>query len=386
MNILGRKQLTTLITHEADVCVSMFMPTHRSGRAQQQDPIRLKNLVSEAREKLGAYGLTEAHADELLRPIESLRGDDVFWAHREDGLAVFVAPGFFRWYRLPLILETDVRVNARFCIGPLIPLLNGNSRFFVLALSQDNAQLFEATRYRIRELDLDAALATVKQAAAIHEQEHSLQFRTLGAVTAGKGPALFHGHGGASDVSKQDVLKYFQAIDRAVSKLLRGEGAPLVLACVGYLASIYESANSYSRLISGKVPGNPDIWTEEELRDRAWELAAPILNQRRDQALERFDKEFGTDKVVTDTRKVVLAANEGRVETLFLEKDRQVWGNIDRNLGAVYVRDAGEKDGEELLEFAAAQTLIHGGRVYSLDCGRSPARESPAAALLRYSA
>jgi hypothetical protein len=342
--------------------------------------------VSEAHEQLAAHGLDDEEANELLEPVESLRDDDEFWTHRQDGLAIFAAQGFIRKYRVPLILESSVRVNSRFRVRPLIQLLNGNSRFFVLAISQDSAQLFEATRYSIRDLQLDAALATVKQAVASHDEEQALQFRTHGAVAAGKGPAMYHGHGGASDVSKQDILKYFQAVDRAVSKRLRGEDAPLVLACVGYLAPIYESTNSYSALIKGKIPGSPGIWNEDELRDRAWDLASPILSQRRDQALERFNQAVGTDKVSNEIRELVLAASDGRLETLFLEKNRQLWGNVDSKLRAVHTREEKQQGDEELLDFAAAHTLMHGGRVYSLDRNKMPTDESPAAALLRYSA
>ena len=386
MSILSREQLTTLVTHEAEACVSIFMPTHRAGRARQQDPIRLKNLLSEAREKLATHDLDDDQANKLLEPVEAIRDDNEFWTQRQDGLALFAAQDFFREYRVPLILEASVRVNSRFRIRPLIQLLNGNARFFVLAISQDSARLFEATRYSIRDLHLDAGLATVKQAAASHDEEQTLQFRTHGAVAAGKGPALYHGHGGPSDVSKQDILKYFQAVDRAVSKFLQGEDAPLVLACVGYLASIYESANSYSGLIKGKIPGSPDIWDVDELRDRAWELASPVLSQRRNQALERFNRAAGTDKVTDETRDVVLAASEGRVEALFLEKKRQLWGNVDRNLRAVHIRNEKQQGDEELFDFAAAHTLMHCGRVYSLDRDQMPTDESPAAALLRYSA
>jgi hypothetical protein len=38
-------------------CVSLFMPTHRSGRDTEQDPIRFKNLIREVEESLTAKGL-----------------------------------------------------------------------------------------------------------------------------------------------------------------------------------------------------------------------------------------------------------------------------------------------------------------------------------------
>ena len=47
MDIFTRENLTNLSGDMGSPCVSIYMPTHRVGREMQQDPIRLKNLLSE---------------------------------------------------------------------------------------------------------------------------------------------------------------------------------------------------------------------------------------------------------------------------------------------------------------------------------------------------
>ena len=42
MDILKQKDLQQLLETSEELCVSMYMPTHRVGREQQQDPIRFK--------------------------------------------------------------------------------------------------------------------------------------------------------------------------------------------------------------------------------------------------------------------------------------------------------------------------------------------------------
>lgn len=383
MTIINRQALSELISHEADHCVSLFMPTHKAGRECQQDPILLKNLVTRGQEQLMERGLSSNVASVHLQAAESLINDADFWRTRQDGLAVYCSDGFFRIFRLPLQVEAQVFVNNRFYVRPIMQLLHDNARFFVLALSQDHAQLFEATRYRIRDLELESILATTQQADNYRSERQSLQFRTIAKEGVGKGPAMFHGHGGTGDVDKQDILKYFKAVDRAVTNVLHDDHAPLVMACVGYLASLYEATNSYSGLIKGKVPGYPHKWHEDELRDRAWEMASPILSTHREQALGRWENLAGTDRVVSEIRDVVLAAGDGRIETLFLKTGEELWGDVDPGLRAVQPNAADETSGDELLDYSAAHTLMHGGSVYSLEPDQFPG-EGVMAAVLRY--
>ena len=45
MDILHPTDLQALIEITNEWCISLYMPTHRFGREQQQDPIRLKEPV-----------------------------------------------------------------------------------------------------------------------------------------------------------------------------------------------------------------------------------------------------------------------------------------------------------------------------------------------------
>ena len=48
MDILTRAELEQLMHREQQWCVSIYMPTHRTGSETQQDPLWLKNLLGEA--------------------------------------------------------------------------------------------------------------------------------------------------------------------------------------------------------------------------------------------------------------------------------------------------------------------------------------------------
>ncbi|REJ70062.1 MAG: hypothetical protein DWQ31_02270 [Planctomycetota bacterium] len=368
---------------EGDFFVSLYMPTHRTGREQRQDPLRLKNLLRRAEEKLLTMGLSSRESQVLLKPVRAIRNDEDLWRNMSDGLAIFCTKGLIRLYRLPMRLEEEVVVNRRrFYLKPLLPMLQSNGRYFILALDQEKATLYEATRFSIREIPLPEISQT-----AIDDQDQTLQYHSHRVPAMGKGStseAVFHGHGGAEDRKKDDVDRFFRVVDSAVRSVLRNEQAPMVLACVGYLAPIYASANSYPQLIQGKVPGSPDRWAPDELRDRAWHFVEPKFQKDLDKALERLERARGTDLVLDDLNVLISAANEGRIDTLFVAEDRQEWGSFDDGRPATHVAQNGNSGEVELLDYLATETLLNSGSVFAMPAESLPSADQPAAALLRY--
>jgi len=355
----------------------MFIPTHRTGHEQQQDQIRLKNLLAQAEKELLVDQSILPKIEPLLEPVEELLADATFWRHQSDGLAIFRSLDWFRHYRLPLRFTEQLVVNDHFHVRPLLPLLHIGGRFFVLALSQDSVRLFEATRDSIHEI----ALPEIAR-AEVDGNETSLQLHSQRrGARAASDESIYHGHGGGEDRTKTDTLNFFHRVNAAVRRVLDGEDAPLVLACVGYLAPIYDAANTYKGLIKAKVPGNPETWTDDELCDSAWKLVEPHFQQQQRASLDAVQQAAGNGHVLTDLREAIIAAQRGRVKTMLLRSGVQQWGHVDSSLEAVQITDD-EANGSELLNYAAAETLKHGGRVYVVE--EIPNTDSPLAAIPRY--
>src|SRR5512138_2227714 len=123
MDILNPADLKSLIAKQGKWCISLYMPTHRVGREQQQDPIRLKNILAEAETRLLAQGLRRPEAERLMRPAEELLWRDSFWRHVSDGLAIFLSKDLSVTYRLPVEFEQLLVIGNSFHIKPLLPLL-----------------------------------------------------------------------------------------------------------------------------------------------------------------------------------------------------------------------------------------------------------------------
>jgi hypothetical protein len=60
------------LNSHSDWCVSLYMPAHRAGRETEQDPIRFKNLLRQAEERLHAEGMRSAEARNFLKEPQRL--------------------------------------------------------------------------------------------------------------------------------------------------------------------------------------------------------------------------------------------------------------------------------------------------------------------------
>ncbi len=381
MDLFSRAELEKLMEEPEGTCISIFLPTHRAGRETQQDPIRFKNLLREAEERLMERGTHVWEAEELLEPARNLLRDIAFWRHQSDGMALFLSSGAFRFYRLPLGFEELVVVADHYHLKPLLPLLTGGGRFYVLALSQNEVRLLQATCYTVKEIELQDLPQGLAEILKRNDPGKQLQFHTnTGGGWSGR-PAIFHGH--EAEDSKVDLLRYFRRIDREVGELLKGSKAPLVLAGVDYLLPIYREASTYPHLLNEGVVGNPEGLRAEELRELAWALARPHFLEARKEAAAKYEQYVGTGLTSSDLETIVSAAYFGRVDVLFVDVGSRRWGTFDPSTAEIHLHKEAEAGDRDLLDFAAVQTLLNKGTVYAVDAEEIPERV-PMASVFRY--
>jgi hypothetical protein len=376
MDLFNRDDLRALLAERPGPCVSIFLPTHRGGA--EADPIHWRGLLDEAQRRLADHGLRPAGAAEFLAPARGMLDDPHFWKHQGDGLAAFLAAGFFRHFRLPVRFDEVVVAAATFHLRPLLPLLAGDGRFYVLALSSNGVRLVQGTHFSAGEIDLKGVPANLAAALLRHDVDEPLTFHTRPTAGGGWG-AIYHGHGVGIDDAKDDLLRYFQQIDRGLHGLLREERAPLVLASVDYLQPLYRKASTYPHLLEQGIEGNPDRLSARELHDRAWPLVRPLFEEARQRAAAQYRQLAGTGHASGDLAAVVAAAHAGRVETLFVALGRQVWGIFDPSADRVERHEQAAPGDVDLLDFAAAQTLRHGRTVYAVEPPQVPSRTDVAA-------
>ncbi|HEX6902749.1 MAG TPA: hypothetical protein VF789_23750 [Thermoanaerobaculia bacterium] len=382
MNLLPASDLAELLEERPGPCVSIYLPTVPAAVRRPQGPIRLRHLLGQAGARLAAEGLDGAAIGDLLGPLEDLLHDSSFWNTREEGTALFRAPGFTRAFHLPAAFPERCTVGDHFFLKPLLPLAAGDDRFYVLALSENEVRLLEATclevgRPVVRDLPTSLSAALGEQKTA-----QNLQYHTASSTRAGGRPAVYHGQGVGEEAVKEELHRYLRRVEAAVRRFLAGRKAPLVLAGAEPLVSIYREISGYANLAGRVISGNSERLSDEELRDRAWQILEPAFQEPRRRAAERFGDLTGTRQVSSDVTEILPAALHGRVGTLFLACDADLWGRLDP-LEKIEIHPAPETGDEDLLNAAAVFSLRRGGTVYGVDRGEVPGGAA-LAAIYRY--
>jgi hypothetical protein len=358
------------------------MPAHRRGAETQQDRPRLKNLLDRAESRLLALGLRTPDVRALLQPGRERLAEGVFWRHQGDGLAMYLARGWARDFRLPWTLPELLVVGGRCHLRPLLEGMWPDQPFHLLALSLSGVRLFEGSRHRLEQRELPGApmgIGDTQRFLVVEKQLHA----KVGPRRDVSRAAIYHGHGAGREEEDERVVEYLREVDRAVMSAAGRAGLPLVLAGVEHVLSAYRALTGHGSVLEGAVEGSPDGLTADRLHAAAWPLVEPVVLRRREAALERYAQGAAKGAAVAGLEEVLAAATQARLETLFVAEGEHRWGRFAPATGEVRLHDGPEPGDEDLLDRAVVETYRTGGSFHTLPLERMPARR-PAAGLTRY--
>lgn len=385
------QKIMLLLEQQQSPCLSIFLPTHhKAGPELQQDSILLYNQLREAEQLLLARGVTREGLKAYQQPINRLLSQGEIWSHPQDGLALFCSSGTLYLHQLPYRVKEQTIVSDHFYVKPMLPLLMSESPFYLLALSQNEIRLFEATQFDIVEQDLPPSVpGSLAESFKGHQAGNDLEFHSsASSMTRGKGgrqPAIFHGQGIGIDDEKRRLHHFFQEVDRGLHQTFANQTAPLLLAGVEFLLPLYREANTYPHLLEEGITGNFDRHQGRDvsLHQQAWLLIEAIRQKDQQEALAHLEAKKGTDEVSCNVTEIVPATYEGRVKHLFLALNQEQWGTYKPATYTLQFHEMPQIGDDDLLEIAARQTLLHKGTVYPLKQEHMPG-QAMLAAVYRY--
>src|ERR1700754_1224677 len=111
---LNRDVFRSLAEQRSDCCLSIYLPTHQSGKEvnEQEDMLLFKNLLQQAEKLLIARGKNK----QLLQPGYDLLKNITFWRNQKQGLAFFITKDTFQTLRLPIPVKEEVYLNNCFLV------------------------------------------------------------------------------------------------------------------------------------------------------------------------------------------------------------------------------------------------------------------------------
>ncbi len=383
MALIDEKDLKKITEFNGN-CVSIFIPTQRAGKEvlEEKNKIHLKSLWKEISTKLSEKGVEKSEIEAINTPIQKLLNNRDFWRHQSDGLAIFAAKDFFEYYNLPLKFEAHYYINKEFYIKPIVPIFSGDGRFNLLSLQLEEVKLYEATKYSIGPIEIqDSIPQRLEDRVGYDYQEKTLQQKS-GATSMGQ--KNMHGHAGADRERKDEILRFFRAVDQGLNEYLQQEKLPLLVACQDYLFSIYKDANTYQNLYPEVVPGNPGETDMIGLHKKAWQVIGSHFESQKREKIEQFKEQHNTEKTSAVVHDIFPAIHQGKVDTLLLENRGEIWGKYDKETMKVEIEDQQNSENISLMNWAAAKVLEQNGQVFLVEEAQMPEKNSKINAIYRY--
>ncbi|MEL7421116.1 MAG: hypothetical protein AAGK10_21515, partial [Cyanobacteria bacterium J06555_3] len=349
----------------------------KAGAETRKNPLRFKNLLSEAEDQL-----TERSV-ELEAALKSARAyieRHDFWQHQDSGLAFFINRDGVKYYRLPYSFDERVEVGDRFYLKPLLSLLTNNNEFYLLALSQNEVKFFLGSRYGLNQIELPQDVPpSLAEALKYDDPEKQTQYHS---GDAGGSP-IYHGQGVGTTDNKDEIKRYFQQIDSGLTSALNESSTPLILAGVEFLLPIYHEVNSYNNLLEAGITGNPENVATQDLHQQAWAIIEPRFASEKQAAIAEYHNQSSAGLSSSRLEEIIAGAANGQIETLFVTADAQVYGQFDRQANKVQILDEAAANSMDLIDFAATQTYLQKGEVYTVDATEMP-EGNVIAAILRF--
>ena len=140
--------------------ISIYVDTHIKKPDRLENPIRFKNLVKEAQASLKDKEFKGFK--DLFSLFKEMEEDALFWEGATESMAILGDEEECIVYKLPVNVKSLAIVSDSFYIKPLLRSFQSNGHYHVLGLNRDNFVLFEADRYGITEIPVDARDATME--------------------------------------------------------------------------------------------------------------------------------------------------------------------------------------------------------------------------------
>ncbi len=381
---LPREKFEILAKKHGKRCVTIYLPMHKKGKEQNEHlaQANLKKCLTNVRKLLTTYQICDEEIVNYLKPIEKLIANIELWRNPSKGLPIFLDQKGLSYYTLPISFKTKIYVASNFYVTPLIPLYYNTTIYYLLELSQDYVKFYEASKYGLTDLNIKSfAPNKLEKAVGFDFRQKMLQFRTGHNIFSS---GAFHGHGEGKDDEKKELFTFFRAIDKGIKQALKNKSAPLVVACVNRLFDTYKQVNTYTNLYIKNISGDPEFKNKSILHKESWELIQNYFEKTKKAKLNQFTEMYNTPKVSYQINEIIPAAVDGKIDTLFVSKNTDLFGVYNTENRHLILNDKKEIQNGSLINLASVNTVFKGGEVYLLDAEDMPEHGKILNALFKY--
>ncbi|MFF7262511.1 chemotaxis protein [Streptomyces sp. NPDC008159] len=324
---LSPATLTELRRPRPYPAVSVLTPTHRREPENAQDPVRLRNVLAEAKKQLDHDpAVTRERRNDVVEQLDRALAE-VDLTHTEDGLAIFAAPGEHQVWSLARPVPERVVLAETFLTRNLVAAQAAERPFWVLSVSSDRVALWNGGGDRVVPARTGGFPLTRDRANFDAERQQRI----------GDMPSAFR---------DEDTRHFLRDADTAMSRVLRTHPRPLYVTGETAALSLLDEIGTVTKDAThiphgGLAHGTPDA---------VWQAIGPMIeaeNRRNvDTVARRLEAARGSKAFAAGVDEVRQNAEQGRVQLLAVEENYRATVRADGGVHLVPA-ESGELDARE---------------------------------------
>ncbi|WP_374079538.1 hypothetical protein [Bdellovibrio bacteriovorus] len=370
---LNHEDLLRLTSVQDGPCISIYIPAMPEKTLQ----LEYEALVRRATHLL-SFDPREELRENLLETLYNFNPAEHF-SSREQGLALFVNKHWNSYFLAGHELPSKVVVAETFHLKPLIEDLQGSHIYRVLVISAEEALL----------LNCDGNTGSESHTFLFHQGQHSnsIHWKHQDESETAQIPHLkssLRGRGtNDSQFKRKSGVKLFlRWIEAKISKEEAYKTLPLFVFTNDTLFNAYKEVSTHPSPVLCKIDPTKGIPRMEALIHQAGLHIQNNISKHKNLSTLEMEELARQKKVIDDLVKISRAALNGKVKTLFLRDNSEIWGQLHRKSSQItfHEKQINSKD-DDILDDIACEVIRHGGEVVVLNDKDMPTR-SPAAAIL----
>ncbi|MFD5464840.1 chemotaxis protein [Kitasatospora sp. NPDC127059] len=284
--------------------VSILMPTHRREPDNAQDPVRLRNLLAEAKERIQADPeVSRAGRIDVIGQLDRALAE-VDLVHAEDGLAILAAPGEHRVWSFARTAPARVVLSDTFLTRNLVSAQAAERPYWVLAVAADRAVLWGGDQERVGEERIHG----FPLARTFFDNPDPERRERIGDT-----PSTFR---------DEETKTFLRQADTAIGKVLAADPRPLYVVGDAPALALLDAAGPIAKEATAQIPHGGLAQADVETVRKVVEPAVRAHAEREvGDTLARLDKARGRQEFAAGLDEVWRAAAEGRIALLAVEEN-----------------------------------------------------------------
>lgn len=289
-----KDRLNQLQNSNSNPSVSILLPTHKTFPENQQDSIRLKNLIADAKNRLNDEFDKET-AQNVIKNLNRVT-QDIDFNYLQEGLAIYVNSNEAHKFTFPFTVEERLFLNENFAIKDIVFMINRTEPYWLVLINEKESHLYYCIREDFTEIK-QSGFPVYNQLREGIENDMTINEKVR--------------------LDPEKIKIYMREIDSALKKL-NAEGNEIIVSTINRYFSFFKEVTSQKDLVAGNIKGSYDK-ADISLMNTAWKKIQTLRRQNRKKVLEDLGYYIKNNLLVSGIDEAWQMAVSGRIEKLLVE-------------------------------------------------------------------